>query len=151
MRPEHDQPAASDSRRLVDEIYERENQEQAVLLHVYRRLYGMKEPDGRDGDGRFGVLRPSAALNAHRGEVREIIAGYDVNNPRVFGSVLRGTDTARSNLNILVEPGLNASLLDIAEMQARLKCVLNVRVDVVTPNALPESCRDDVLNSAEPV
>ncbi|RRN44691.1 nucleotidyltransferase [Lautropia dentalis] len=96
-------------------------------------------------------MRPSEALNAHREEVREVIAGYDVVNPRVFGSVLRGTDTVQSDLNILVEPGLSASLLDIAEMQARLKCVLNVRVDVVTPNALPESCRDDVLNDAEPV
>jgi|GEM_PF-183462 DNA polymerase beta-like domain len=151
MKPEHDQPASADNRRLVDNIYERENQEQAELLRVYRRLYDMKEPEGRDGGPQFGVLRPSEALNAHREEVREVIAGYDVVNPRVFGSVLRGTDTVQSDLNILVEPGLNASLLDIAEMQARLKCVLNVRVDVVTPNALPESCRDDVLNDAEPV
>lgn len=151
MKPEHDQPAASDNRKLVDDIYERENQEQTGLLKVYRRLYDMKEPDGKDEGLPFGVLRPSEALNAHREEVREVIAGYDVVNPRVFGSALRGTDTVQSDLNILVEPGLNASLLDIAEMQARLKCVLNVRVDVVTPNALPESCRDDVLNNAEPV
>lgn len=151
MKPEHSQPAASDNRKRVDAIYERENQEQAELLRVYRRLYDMKEPEGRDEGPQFGGLRPSEALNAHREEVREVIAGYDVVNPRVFGSVLRGTDTAQSDLNILVEPGLNASLLDIAEMQARLKCVLNVRVDVVTPNALPESCRDDVLNDAEPV
>jgi hypothetical protein len=151
MKPEHSQPAASDNRKLVDDIYERENQEQTGLLKVYRRLYDMKEPDGKDEGLPFGALRPSEALNAHREEVREVIAGYDVVNPRVFGSVLRGTDTAQSDLNILVEPGLNASLLDIAEMQARLKCVLNVRVDVVTPNALPESCRDDVLNDAEPV
>ncbi|WP_338034515.1 nucleotidyltransferase family protein [Lautropia dentalis] len=151
MKPEHDQPAAAGNRRLVDNIYKRENQEQAELLRVYRRLYDMKEPDGRDEGLQFGVLRPSEALNAHREEVREVIAGYDVVNPRVFGSVLRGTDTVQSDLNILVEPGLSASLLDIAEMQARLKCVLNVRVDVVTPNALPESCRDDVLNDAEPV
>ncbi len=45
-------------------------------------------------------MRPSIALKNKREEVLEIISRYTVANPRVFGSVLHGTDTEGSDLDI---------------------------------------------------
>ena len=43
-------------------------------------------------------MRPSEALAAHRAELRELVSRYDVKNPRIFGSVLTGTDDEESDL-----------------------------------------------------
>lgn len=67
---------------------------------------------------------------------------------RVFGSVARGEDTDESDLDILVEPTAETTLMDIAAIQFKLKELLGVRVDVLTPRAFPEHFRAEVLNEA---
>jgi predicted nucleotidyltransferase len=42
-------------------------------------------------------------------------------------------------------------LLDVAKLQLSLEKQLGIHVDVLTPNALPESFRNQVLNNAIPV
>ena len=49
-------------------------------------------------------MRPSEAIAGRLDEVRAIIARYPVRNPRVFGSVARGEDDERSDLDLLVDP-----------------------------------------------
>ncbi len=38
-------------------------------------------------------------------------------NPRIFGSVLHGRDTETSDLDVLVDPGPGATLLDLGGLQ----------------------------------
>lgn len=97
------------------------------------------------------ALRPSEALAANRADVRRIVAAHRAGNPRVFGSVLRRTDTLSSDLDLLVDPTPETTLLDIGAMRHALRVQLGVAVDVLTPDALPEACRNEVLASAEPV
>lgn len=96
-------------------------------------------------------MRPSEALNLHREAIRQIVASHRALNARVFGSVLHGTDTDGSDLDLLVDPTLGTSLLDIAKIQNQLKKLLGVPVDVLTPKALPDSFRDKVLAEAIPI
>jgi predicted nucleotidyltransferase len=93
-------------------------------------------------------MRPSIALNTHREAIRQIALSHRVTNPRVFGSVLRGEDTEESDLDILVEPTEETTLMDIAKIQVELKHLLDVRVDVLTPKALPEKWRQQVIREA---
>lgn len=72
-------------------------------------------------------------------------------NPRVFGSILHGEDTEDSDLDLLVDPTPDTTLMDIARVQNRLQKLLGVSVDVLTPKALPESFRDRILSEAVPV
>ncbi|NLP59817.1 nucleotidyltransferase [Paraburkholderia sacchari] len=72
-------------------------------------------------------------------------------NPRVFGSVARGDDEDGSDLDILVDPTPETSLLDIGIIQDALVQLLGVVVDVLTPKALPESFRAAVIAEAKPV
>lgn len=48
-------------------------------------------------------MRPSLALDLKRSAVRETVSRYRVANPRIFGSVLRGTDQEGSDLDLLVD------------------------------------------------
>ncbi|NIE68575.1 nucleotidyltransferase domain-containing protein [Burkholderia sp. Ax-1719] len=96
-------------------------------------------------------MRPSTALNAHRARIREIVIANNAMNPRVFGSVAHGDDNEGSDLDLLVDPTPETSLLDIGIIQDTLVQLLGVDVDVLTPKALPESFRATVIAEAVPV
>lgn len=93
-------------------------------------------------------MRPSEALNRYRDHIREIALRHRVTNPRVFGSVLHGEDTEYSNLDFLVDPTTGTTLMDIAKIQVELKRLLAIEVDVLTPRALPEKWRQQVIDEA---
>lgn len=96
-------------------------------------------------------MKPSEALHAHRDDIRRVVAQNRTCNPRVFGSVLRGDDTETSDLDLLVDPTPDTTLMDIARIQSRLQKLLGVTVDVLTPKALPERFRERILLTAVPV
>ena len=96
-------------------------------------------------------MKPSEALETHRQAIREIAARHRVRNVRVFGSVLNGTDTEDSDLDLLVDPTEKTTLFDIAAIQEEAENLLGVTVDVLTPKALPEKFRNRVIAEAEPV
>lgn len=96
-------------------------------------------------------MRPAAALARQRAAVREAAGCFRAANPRVFGSVLRGTDTEGSDLDLLVDALPGATLFDLGGLQQTLEDLLGVRVDVVMPGDLPERVRALVLAEAQPV
>ncbi len=96
-------------------------------------------------------MKPSEALEAHRAAIREIAARHRVRNVRVFGSVLNGTDTEDSDLDLLVDPTDKTTLFDIGAIKHELHMLLGVEVDVLTPKALPEKFRERVITEAEQV
>jgi predicted nucleotidyltransferase len=96
-------------------------------------------------------MKPSEALHSHREAIRHVVEQNHARNARVFGSALHGGDTESSDLDLLVDPTPETTLMDIARIQNRLQSLLGVQVDVLTPKALPESFRQQVLAEAEPV
>ena len=93
-------------------------------------------------------MKPSMAFARHRDEIRRIVEQHRARNPRVFGSVLRGEDGESSDLDLLVEPTADTTLLDVACIEVELRCLLGVPVDVLTPGALPDKFRANVLAEA---
>jgi len=96
-------------------------------------------------------MKPSIALSKNRAVIRALVNEHGLKNPRVFGSVTRRQDTTLSDLDILVDPLPNTSLLDIAKLQLSLEKHLGIQVDVLTPKALPESFRTQVIEKSIPV
>ncbi len=94
------------------------------------------------------AMRPSEALSLHRTRIREIALSHRVSGVRVFGSALRGDDIAGSDLDLLVEPTAQTTLMDIGAIRFELKNLLGLDVDVLTPNSLPASFRAQVLREA---
>lgn len=72
-------------------------------------------------------------------------------NPRIFGSVVHGDDADGSDLDLLVDPSPETSLLDLGRLQVDLEAAIGIKVDVRTPKFLPASFRDKVLAEAVPV
>lgn len=96
-------------------------------------------------------MRPSEAVELHRADIRRIVATHRAVNARVFGSVARGQDTEASDLDILVDPTERTSLLDVAAIKVELEDLLGLKVDVLTPKALPLKFRGAVISEARPV
>lgn len=97
------------------------------------------------------AVKPSLILDSHRETIRRVVAAHRARNPRVFGSAAHGGDTQDSDLDLLVDPTPETTLLDIGAIRHELLQLLGVPVDVLTPNALPEKFRDTVLAEAVPV
>ena len=96
-------------------------------------------------------MRPSIALQTHREAIRRIALSHRVTNVRVFGSVVHGDDTDGSDLDILVEPTKETTMMDIAKIQLELSQLLPVAVDVLTPNSLPAKFRGQVIAEAQAI
>ena len=96
-------------------------------------------------------MRPSEALHSNRAAIRHVVESHRARNARVFGSVVHGQDTDSSDLDILIDPTPETTLMDVAAIQVELEQLLGVPVDVLTPNALPASFRQTVLLQAVPV
>lgn len=76
-------------------------------------------------------MRPSETLQDRVKAVRAIIARFPFANPRIFGSVARGEDDAKSDLDLLVDAPGRVSHFDIAALQLDLEALLDIRVDVL--------------------
>jgi predicted nucleotidyltransferase len=96
-------------------------------------------------------MRPSEAMERHRAEIRRLTEANRARNPRVFGSVLRGEDTAESDLDLVVDIVQGTSLFDLARLEGALEDLLHVPVQVLTPSELPRRARERILAEARPV
>jgi len=81
-------------------------------------------------------VKPSIALQSHRAAIGRIVEAHRARNARVVGSEIHGTDTDGSDLDLLIAPTPDTSLMDIAGIQVELEKLLGVTVDVVMPKAL---------------
>ncbi len=93
-------------------------------------------------------MRPSEVLEKNRDIIRAIVARRQVLNPRVYGSVLRGSDRADSDLDILVDPSPTTSLFTLGGLQGDLEEALGIPVDVKVPGDFPPEIRARVIAEA---
>jgi hypothetical protein len=83
--------------------------------------------------------------------VREAAHRFRTTNPRIFGSVVHGTDRDGSDLDLLVDALPGATLFDLGGLQVELEELLGVPVAVLTLGDLPPKLRERVLTEARPV
>ncbi len=96
-------------------------------------------------------MRPSLALDAHREDIRRIVAEHRGLNPRVFGSVLHQEDTEASDIDLLIDPAEGMTLFDVAAIAAAVEKLTQTKVDVRTPDDLSIKFRGKVVAEARPI
>jgi uncharacterized protein len=96
-------------------------------------------------------MKPSNALDLKRDAVREVATRFRTSNPRVFGSVLHGTDQEGSDIDILVDPLPGVTLFDLGGLHTELEELLGVKVDLLTPKDLPSAFRNSILAEAKSI
>ena len=86
-------------------------------------------------------MRPSIAVATQHAAVREAAGRHRTSNPRIFGSVVRGTDHHGSDLDLLVDAQPGATLFDpsLSTCSAfRSPCVL---LAICLSSSAPPCCR----------
>jgi len=79
-------------------------------------------------------------------ELRPMIAArYKAKEIGLFGSFVRGEQSATSDIDVLVEFEEEADLFDLVGLALRLEEELQRKVDVIPKRALREELRDSVL------
>ncbi len=90
-------------------------------------------------------------LDAHRDEIKRIVARHHGRSVAVFGSVARGDETPTSDIDLLVELEPGTRPFAILALGAELEEALGVNVDVGTPQSLRDRLRAEVLAEAIPL
>ena len=96
-------------------------------------------------------MRPSVVLDMKRIAVREAVSRFRTANPRIFGSVLHGTDQDGSDLDLLVDVVPGTHLFDLGGLQDELQELLGMKVDLLTPGDIPAKFRARLLSEARPI
>ena len=78
-------------------------------------------------------MKPSIALQKNRAAIRLVVQRHHACNARVFGSVVHGDDQEGSDLDILIDPTSNTSLMDVAKIQVELEKLLALLLMCLPP------------------
>jgi predicted nucleotidyltransferase len=89
-----------------------------------------------------------AALQRQRELIRRIARLNRIDDVAVFGSVARGTETAQSDLDLLVTPSPDASLFDLAQFELDMEQLSGREVDAVSRHALDLTRDANILAEA---
>lgn len=81
---------------------------------------------------RAARLRPSVALAVFAEDVREAALRHRLQDVRVFGSALRGTDSESSDIDLLVAVSPGASLFDLGGFSSEVETLTGFSTDVLT-------------------
>lgn len=100
---------------------------------------------------RGGGLGVQEILGPHRADVLAALRTNHAGNPRVFGSVARGTATPKSDVDLLVDFDPKASAFDQVGLMDDLAGILGRKVDVTTSEDLHWIVRPQVLIEAVPL
>jgi len=94
------------------------------------------------------MINSRSILFAKRPQILQIAARNGVKRLRVFGSVVRGTDDAQSDIDFLVDLAPDRSLFDLGNFLYEVRSLLGREVDVVTEKGLQKRIRARVLAEA---
>ena len=79
----------------------------------------------------------------------EICKANDIAMVGVFGTMARGEQTERSDIDLLVRPGKPKSLLSLVTLEREISDALGRRVDILTEGALSPYLRDRILGELQ--
>jgi predicted nucleotidyltransferase len=86
-----------------------------------------------------------------KGKIVSTLEKYGVKRASLFGSVVRGDYTERSDIDILVEMPDTATLLDLASLKLDLEDILKRKVDVLTYDSLHPLLKNRIMDEQQAV
>ena len=96
-------------------------------------------------------IRRAEALEILQQHKHELAEKYGVTRLGIFGSVARGEDGEKSDIDFLVEMEKGRSLLDRASLLVELEILLGRKVDVATERTLRRPILEHALEDAAPL
>jgi predicted nucleotidyltransferase len=87
-------------------------------------------------------------LRAQRDVILTIASRHGASNVRLFGSTARGTSSAHSDVDLLVDLEPGRTLLDLGGLLMEVQSAIGARVDVALDRMLRPDVRLQVLREA---
>ncbi|MDI9349130.1 MAG: nucleotidyltransferase domain-containing protein [Candidatus Symbiobacter sp.] len=96
-------------------------------------------------------MKPSHYLEANRENIRRAAQKFNLQNPRVFGSVADGTDNENSDIDILVFAPKGTNLFDLSGFMVELESIIPFPIHIHTEKSIPVAYRQSILAEARPI
>lgn len=90
-------------------------------------------------------MKINISIDEIKSKIVPILNRYSVRKAAFFGSLVRGEETEKSDIDLLVELPEKASLLDLAGLKIDLEELLGMEVDVLTYDSLHPLLKDKIL------
>ncbi len=90
-------------------------------------------------------------LEAIKKKVNPIFKEADIKRATLFGSLVRGDNTDKSDVDILVAFPEDTTLADVAHLKHQLDTSLKKRVDLVSYNAISPLIKDSIFKYQYPL
>ena len=83
-------------------------------------------------------------LKTIKPKLKKALKKYGIKRAGVFGSYAKGTNTKKSDIDVLIE--FNGSLFKLVRIERELEDKLKIKVDLLTYNGISPLLRKKILN-----
>ena len=87
-------------------------------------------------------------LEQYQKLILPVLKRYFIKRAAIFGSFAKGTTTADSDLDLLIEPEKDFTIFKMIQLEDEISELLNRKVDLVEYSALKPSIKNEVMLSA---
>jgi predicted nucleotidyltransferase len=92
-------------------------------------------------------VKKSKALKILIKKIKKILEENKIQQAGIFGSYARGEQRKESDIDILIQPAKDMSLLDISGLKIELEKILGKKVDIVSYNYIHPYLKNKILES----
>jgi len=82
-----------------------------------------------------------------KSKISKILKGHGIVKAGIFGSYARGEQNKKSDIDILIEPSKEMSLLDISGLKIELENALDRKVDLISYKYIHPYLKKQILES----
>lgn len=86
-------------------------------------------------------------IDTIKDKILPILKEAGVTRSSLFGSYIRGEQTDKSDIDILIEVPRGTTLFDLVELQIKLENKLEKKVDLLTYKSIHPLLKDSILNN----
>jgi len=91
------------------------------------------------------MIKMKNQVNKYSAQIIPLLKKNDVSQAGIFGSVARGEDTKRSDIDILIKFKKRKSIFEVAGLELELEKKLKRKVDLITYNSLSPFLKARIL------
>ena len=105
---------------------------------------------GKEADKKFGLVnknKKEEIIKKIKSKIIRILKKNKIKRAGIFGSYSRGKQKKNSDIDILIEPPKNISLLDLSGLKIELEDKLNKKVDIISYNYIHPKLKEKILKS----
>lgn len=87
-------------------------------------------------------------LEQYQKLILPVLERYFIKRAAFFGSFAKGTNTAKSDVDILIEPTKGFTIFEFLKLEEEISSLTKRKVDLVEYSAIKPSIKEEVLLSA---